>query len=130
MATTTITRLFVGGEWQDAEGGATLGASSPATGEPLGDVAQAGPADADRAVGAAKAAFRGWAAATAFERADALRRCLPRRRLCLREATRRWRRCRLHASCSVVAHAAFSCSLSGRPPARAIASHPHRTGAV
>ncbi len=74
MATTTITRLFVGGEWQDAEGGATLGASSPATGEPLGDVAQAGPADADRAVGAAKAAFRGWAAATAFERADALRR--------------------------------------------------------
>ena len=37
-------------------------------------MAQAGPADADRAVGAAKAAFRGWAAATAFERADALRR--------------------------------------------------------
>src|SRR5688500_20342710 len=74
MATTTITRLFVGGEWQDAEGGTTVGASSPATGESLGDVAQAGREDADRAVGAAKAAFPGWAAATAFERADALRR--------------------------------------------------------
>ncbi len=74
MATTTITRLFVGGEWQDAEGGTALEASSPATGESLGTVAQAGREDAGRAVAAAKAAFPGWAAATAFERADALRR--------------------------------------------------------
>jgi acyl-CoA reductase-like NAD-dependent aldehyde dehydrogenase len=74
MATTTITRLFVGGDWQDAEAGTTIEATSPATGESLGHVAQAGAEDAGRAVAAAKAAFRGWAAATAFERADALRR--------------------------------------------------------
>ena len=74
MATTTITRLFVGGEWQDAEAGSTLEATSPATGESLGHVAQAGAEDAGRAVAAAKAAFPAWAAATAFERADALRR--------------------------------------------------------
>ena len=74
MATTTMTRLFVGGEWQDAEAGGTAEATSPATGESLGHVAQAGVEDAGRAVAAAKAAFRGWAAATAFERADALRR--------------------------------------------------------
>ena len=74
MATTTMTRLFVGGEWQDAQAGTTVEATSPATGESLGHVAQAGREDARRAVAAAKAAFPGWGGATAFERADALRR--------------------------------------------------------
>src|ERR671910_425309 len=74
MATTTMTRLFVGGEWQDAEAGTTVEATSPATGESLGHVAQAGREDARRAIAAAKAAFPAWGAGTAFERADALRR--------------------------------------------------------
>jgi len=74
MATVTATRLFIGGEWTDARSGATLEATSPATGEPLGDVAQGDREDARRAVAAAKAAFPAWAAATAFERAAALRR--------------------------------------------------------
>src|SRR5918995_2576980 len=74
MPTTTMPRLFVGGEWEEARSGATVQATSPATGESLGHVAQADREDARRAVAAAKAAFPAWGAATAFERADALRR--------------------------------------------------------
>ena len=58
----------------DARSGATIEATSPATGESLGAVAQGDREDARRAVAAAKAAFPAWAAATAFERAAALRR--------------------------------------------------------
>jgi succinate-semialdehyde dehydrogenase/glutarate-semialdehyde dehydrogenase len=75
MATTTsTTRMFIGGEWTDARSGAVAEATSPATGETLGPVAQGDREDARRAVAAAKAAFGPWSAATAFERADALRR--------------------------------------------------------
>src|SRR3954469_19898298 len=74
MATAaTLTRLFIGGEWVDAAGGEAAEARSPATGETLGPVAQAGREDAQRAIEAARAAFAAWAAATAVERADALR---------------------------------------------------------
>jgi succinate-semialdehyde dehydrogenase/glutarate-semialdehyde dehydrogenase len=75
MATAAhVTRLFVGGEWVDAASGETAEADSPATGEPLGPVAQGDREDARRAIEAARGAFPGWAAATAFERAGALRR--------------------------------------------------------
>jgi len=74
MATATMTRLFIAGTWEAAAGGATVEAISPATGERIGEVAQAGREDARRAVAAARAAFPAWGAATAFERADALRR--------------------------------------------------------
>jgi acyl-CoA reductase-like NAD-dependent aldehyde dehydrogenase len=69
-----MTQLFIGGAWTDARSGATVGATSPATGEALGDVAQGDREDARLAVAAAGAAFGGWARATAFERAAALRR--------------------------------------------------------
>jgi acyl-CoA reductase-like NAD-dependent aldehyde dehydrogenase len=72
--TTTTTRMFIGGEWTHARSGAVEEATSPATGETLGPVAQGDREDARRAVAAAKAAFGPWSAATAFERADALRR--------------------------------------------------------
>src|SRR5918995_1621203 len=74
MPTTTMPRLFVGGEWEEARSGATVQATSPATGESLGHVAQAGREDARRAIAAAKDASPAWGAGTAFERADALRR--------------------------------------------------------
>jgi len=74
MATVTKTSLFIAGAWIPARSGATLDATSPATGERIGEVAQADREDARRAVDAARAAFPAWAAATAFERADALRR--------------------------------------------------------
>jgi succinate-semialdehyde dehydrogenase/glutarate-semialdehyde dehydrogenase len=75
MATAaTLTRLFIGGEWVEAASGEAAEATSPATGESLGSVAQGDRDDARRAIDAAAAAFPGWAAATAFERAGALRR--------------------------------------------------------
>jgi succinate-semialdehyde dehydrogenase/glutarate-semialdehyde dehydrogenase len=74
MATVTTTSLFIGGAWEEARSGATLEAISPATGERIGEVAQGDREDARRAVAAARSAFPGWAGATAFERAGALRR--------------------------------------------------------
>jgi acyl-CoA reductase-like NAD-dependent aldehyde dehydrogenase len=74
VATVTMTRLFIAGAWEEAPSGATIQATSPGTGESIGEVAQGDRDDARRAVTAARNAFPAWAAATAFERADALRR--------------------------------------------------------
>jgi gamma-glutamyl-gamma-aminobutyraldehyde dehydrogenase len=52
------TRLFIDGEFRDAEGSATFATINPATGEKLADVAQASPADVDLAVAAARRAFK------------------------------------------------------------------------
>jgi acyl-CoA reductase-like NAD-dependent aldehyde dehydrogenase len=68
------TRMFVDGEWCDAADGATVEATSPATGESLGPVAEGGREDARRAIAAANAAFPSWAARTGFERAELLHR--------------------------------------------------------
>jgi acyl-CoA reductase-like NAD-dependent aldehyde dehydrogenase len=68
------TRMFVDGDWCDAASGATVEATSPATGESLGPVAEGGREDAQRAIAAANAAFPAWAARTGFERADLLHR--------------------------------------------------------
>jgi succinate-semialdehyde dehydrogenase/glutarate-semialdehyde dehydrogenase len=69
-----MTRLFIDGEWRDAASGATVEATSPATGESLGPVAEGGREDARRAIAAANAAFPSWAARTGFERAELLHR--------------------------------------------------------
>jgi len=74
MATTAATRMFIAGAWQDAASGAVAEATSPATGEPLGPVAEGDREDARRAVAAAKEAFPAWERETAFARAAALRR--------------------------------------------------------
>jgi acyl-CoA reductase-like NAD-dependent aldehyde dehydrogenase len=68
------TRMFVDGEWRDAASGATVEATSPATGESLGPVAEGDREDARRAIAAANAAFPAWAARTGFERAELLHR--------------------------------------------------------
>src|SRR4029453_8328832 len=68
------TRMFIDGEWCDAASGATTEATSPATGESLGPVAEGGREDARRAIAAANAAFPAWAARTGFERAGLLHR--------------------------------------------------------
>ena len=73
----TVTRDYsfvVGGEWAESESGARLEATSPATGESLGTVPEGTRADVHRAVAAANAAAREWAARTAFERAHACER--------------------------------------------------------
>src|SRR5918998_220404 len=74
MATTALTRLFIGGAWEEAGSGQTAEATSPATGESLGPVAQGDRDDARRAIAAAREAFPSWAARTGFERAALLHR--------------------------------------------------------
>jgi acyl-CoA reductase-like NAD-dependent aldehyde dehydrogenase len=75
MSTTTRDYSFViGGAWAESESGARMEATSPATGESLGTVPEGTRADAERAITAASAAWRDWAARSAFERADAMER--------------------------------------------------------
>jgi acyl-CoA reductase-like NAD-dependent aldehyde dehydrogenase len=66
--------MFVGGAWTESESGRRTEATSPATGETIGSVPEGTRADAERAIGAANAAWSGWAARSAFERAAALER--------------------------------------------------------
>jgi acyl-CoA reductase-like NAD-dependent aldehyde dehydrogenase len=66
--------MFIDGEWRDATSGATAAATSPATGESLGLVADGDRADARLAIAAANGAFPGWGARTGFERAEFLHR--------------------------------------------------------
>jgi aldehyde dehydrogenase (NAD+) len=51
--------LFIGGKWTSV-GGETFETLNPATAKPLARLTQAGPADVDRAVRAARAAQPGW----------------------------------------------------------------------
>jgi acyl-CoA reductase-like NAD-dependent aldehyde dehydrogenase len=67
-------RMWIGGEWVDAEGGATFEATSPSTGEVIGTVPEGTREDARRAIDAARRAQPGWAALSAFDRAAAMRR--------------------------------------------------------
>jgi succinate-semialdehyde dehydrogenase/glutarate-semialdehyde dehydrogenase len=69
-----MTRLFIGGAWEEGPRGEAAEATSPATGESLGLVAQGDRETAGRAVEAARAAFGAWGSATPFERARALHR--------------------------------------------------------
>ncbi|MFD5539898.1 aldehyde dehydrogenase family protein, partial [Streptomyces sp. NPDC127079] len=50
-------RLFIGGQWRDAADGARTDVTDPATGQVVTTVAEAGAADVDAAVRAAREAF-------------------------------------------------------------------------
>ena len=66
-------KLFIDGEWTDAQDGATFESIDPAKGEPWAKLAAAGPADAERALKAARRAYDdGWGSLSANERADYL----------------------------------------------------------
>ena len=66
--------MYVGGSWVESESGARMEATSPATGETIGLVPEGTRVDAQRAIAAANAAWRDWAARSPFERAAALER--------------------------------------------------------
>jgi succinate-semialdehyde dehydrogenase/glutarate-semialdehyde dehydrogenase len=66
--------MVIGGAWVESESGARMEATSPATGEAIGSVPEGTRGDAQRAIAAANAAWRDWAARSAFERAAALER--------------------------------------------------------
>ncbi len=65
-------RICVGGTWREGRAG-TMTAVSPASGEVFASVSVASPADVDDAVTAAGAAWPGWAALSAFDRAACCR---------------------------------------------------------
>ncbi|MEV6839306.1 aldehyde dehydrogenase family protein [Streptomyces sp. NPDC051133] len=64
--------LFIDGEFVDAADGKVFKTVSPSTEEVLSEVAQAGQADVDRAVKAARKAFETWSALPGSERAKYL----------------------------------------------------------
>jgi betaine-aldehyde dehydrogenase len=62
-------KLFIDGQWVDADSGKTFKTPNPATGETLAEVAAADKADIDKAVTAARRAFDGkWGKMSARER--------------------------------------------------------------
>ena len=72
--TTRDYEMVIGGVWTESESGDRFEATSPATGESLGTLPRGTREDAQRAIAAANAARRDWAARSAFERAAAMER--------------------------------------------------------
>jgi succinate-semialdehyde dehydrogenase/glutarate-semialdehyde dehydrogenase len=68
------TKGYIDGAWVNADNEATAPISNPATGEVLGTVPNMGLKETRRAIAAAAAAFPAWAARTAKERCNILRR--------------------------------------------------------
>jgi aldehyde dehydrogenase (NAD+) len=64
--------LFIGGAWRAAENGKTFATEDPATGKVLAKVSDAGNADIDAAVAAARRALPKWQAASGYARARVL----------------------------------------------------------
>lgn len=67
-------KCYIGGEWVDADSGATIAVTNPATSEQIATVPRGGSAETRRAIAAARAAMAAWAAKTAGQRANILRR--------------------------------------------------------
>jgi aldehyde dehydrogenase (NAD+) len=69
-------RMFIGGEWVTAADGGTFETRDPGDGSVLATVAEGKPADVDRAVAAAREAFKksGWATMSVKDRAVLLHR--------------------------------------------------------
>ena len=67
-------KCYVNGSWVGAENNATIFVTNPATGAVLGSVPRFGRAETRRAIEAAQGAWKEWAALTAGERSNILRR--------------------------------------------------------
>ena len=68
------TQAYIGGEWIDADSGATFDVTDPATGDVVASVADLGVDETRRAVDLAEVAQKAWAARTAKDRGAVLRR--------------------------------------------------------
>ena len=68
------TQAFIGGEWVDADNGATFAVTNPADLSPICSVAAVGAAETARAIAAAEAALPAWREKTAKERSALLRK--------------------------------------------------------
>jgi acyl-CoA reductase-like NAD-dependent aldehyde dehydrogenase len=68
----TKDKIFIGGEWVEPEGGETIEVINSTTEEAMGSIPACTPADADRAVAAARDAFETWSQTSREERAGYL----------------------------------------------------------
>jgi succinate-semialdehyde dehydrogenase/glutarate-semialdehyde dehydrogenase len=66
-------QCYVDGQWCDADDGATIDVTNPATGDVIGTIPKMGAKETRRAIEAANVAWAGWRAKTAKERAKILR---------------------------------------------------------
>ena len=69
-----VTRGYLAGEWVDGEDGTTFDVANPARGDVIAQVADLSRAQTAQAIAAAETAQKEWAAKTAKERANILRR--------------------------------------------------------
>ena len=67
-------QCYMDGAWVDADEGATVDVTNPATGETIGTVPRLGADETRRAIEAANAAYPAWRGKTAKERAVVLRK--------------------------------------------------------
>jgi succinate-semialdehyde dehydrogenase / glutarate-semialdehyde dehydrogenase len=67
-------QAYLDGNWCDADDGATIQVTNPATGETIGSVPKMGAAETRRAIAAANAAWPAWRKKTAKERSAILRK--------------------------------------------------------
>ncbi len=67
-----VTRCLIGGAWIEADSGATLAVTNPATGEEIARVPACGATETGRAIAAAAAALPAWRERTAKARAQVL----------------------------------------------------------
>ncbi len=72
--TLLATKAFVAGEWVDADDGKTFAVTNPARGDVICTVPDLSRAEVARAIDAAHAAMKAWAARTAKDRANVLRK--------------------------------------------------------
>ena len=68
----TKQRMFINGDWADAQNGETTSVVNPATEEVIAEVPKGTEADVDRAVVAARSAFGSWSLTTPAERSTML----------------------------------------------------------
>ena len=69
-------KFYIDGEWVAPSGSETLDVINPATEEPIAQIAMGTKADVDRAVSAAKDAFKSFSQTTVEERSDLLSRII------------------------------------------------------
>ncbi len=69
-------QFFIGGRWVEPARPASLDVIDPSTEQPFATISAGSPADVDRAVAAARAAFDGWSTSSREERLEVLRAIL------------------------------------------------------
>jgi succinate-semialdehyde dehydrogenase/glutarate-semialdehyde dehydrogenase len=67
-----ISKMYINGEWVNANDGSTFDVLNPSNGDKIGEVANGDRTDAEKAIGSARHAFGRWSCLTAHQRSDYL----------------------------------------------------------